>query len=81
MRALSLGIFAAPCSAGERGPYAKHCGRVSTIGRLRRAAELTQAKAAKQAGVSLRTFQRAEAGDAVPHGVVRQIERSLGVKW
>lgn len=54
---------------------------LSTIARQRRLARLTQKEAAVRCGVSLRTFQRAEAGDVVPHRVKRSIERALGLPW
>lgn len=65
----------------QRGPYQQHFRRESSIHRLRRNEGLTQVQAAGRAGVSLRTYQRAEAGDVVPPSVKRKIERSLGVAW
>lgn len=62
-----------------RGAYRK--AHSSVIGRLRVKAGLTQLQAAALASVSLRTFQRAEAGDVCPLDVKRRIERSLGVAW
>lgn len=62
-----------------RGPYATK--GQSLIGRMRRAAGMTQFDAARRAGVSLRTFQRAEGGDVCPRNVKRQIERALGAAW
>ena len=65
--------------AGARGPYRTF--NESAIARMRRLLCLTQWQAAKRCGVSLRTFQRAEAGDVLPLSVKRSIERALGVAW
>ncbi|MGE3348525.1 MAG: helix-turn-helix domain-containing protein [Ramlibacter sp.] len=48
------------------------------MGRLRRAMGLTKVQAAKHSGVSLRTYERAEAGDVVTPSTKRKIERALG---
>lgn len=66
--------------SGRRGPYVppKHC---TTVRRLRVAAGLTQVEASKRAGVSLRTLQRADAGDVTDRATLRSIERSLGLAW
>jgi len=80
MTPLSLGIFAKTATqAGRRGAYEKSNG--SFIARMRRERGQTQAECAKACGVSLRTFQRAEAGDCVPTAVKRAIERALGAAW
>jgi DNA-binding transcriptional regulator YiaG len=70
---------ATQAQGGRRGPYRSK--RPSLIGRLRRGLALTQAEAAARCAVSLRTYQRAEAGDCVPRDVVRGIERGLGMRW
>lgn len=76
------GIFANPAmqaGAARRGPYKVVL--TSSIRRLRVAAGLTQPEAAKHCRVSLRSFQRAEAGDYVDPSTRRAIERSLGAPW
>lgn len=67
-------------NTGERGAY-RTKGPQSTIKKLRVSQGMTQPEAAKCCNVSLRTFQRAEAGDAVPMPVKRYIERKMGLPW
>lgn len=64
----------------RRGPYVapNHC---TAVRRLRVAAGFTQVEAASRAGVSLRTFQRADSGDVVDRSTLRRIERALGAGW
>lgn len=64
----------------QRGPYG-NAAAMRGIKRLRVLAGMTQPECAKHCRVSLRTFQRAEAGDVVPPSVKRQIERWLGARW
>lgn len=64
----------------HRGPYGK-ADQFRGIKAMRVRLGLVQADAARRCGVSLRTFQRAEAGDVVPISVKRAIERSLGCSW
>ncbi|WP_205736727.1 helix-turn-helix domain-containing protein [Acidovorax cavernicola] len=66
--------------AGRRGPYVAYPDQ-SAIRRMRVKQGMTQPECAKHCGVSLRTFQRAEAGDVVPTHVKRKIERALGAAW
>lgn len=64
----------------QRGAYGDSA-KMRGIKRLRVLAGKTQPECARFCGVSLRTFQRAEAGDVVPMYVKRKIERALGVAW
>lgn len=78
---MGLGIFSNPAiqaGAGRRGSYMTS--RNTFIARERKRLGLTQAECSKHCGVSLRTFQRAEAGDGCSIKR-RQIERSLGALW
>lgn len=61
----------------ERGPYAIR--PVSAIGKMRLHLGLTKREAAVRCRVSLRTYERAEAGDVVAFSTKRSIERSLGI--
>lgn len=72
-------ISANTATQAGRGPYKS--AQASLIGRLRRQQGMTQAQASKHCNVSLRTFQRAESGDALPRTVKRDIERRFGMTW
>lgn len=60
----------------QRGPYGSP-DQFRGIKAARVRQGFTQYECAKHVGVSLRTFQRAEAGDVVPFQVKRHIERAL----
>lgn len=78
---MPMTLFVKPATqAGRRGPYASYPDH-SPIRRMRVKAGMTQPECAQRCGVSLRTFQRAEAGDVVPMHVKRKIERALGAGW
>ena len=67
--------------AGRRGAYRNRTNLLPAVKRRRLDLGLTQSECATRCGVSLRTFQRVEARDAVPIPVVRQVERALGIGW
>lgn len=72
-----MSLWSKPAMQAQRGAYKAPAG-ASSIRRLRVQHGLTQPQAAQRAGVSLRTFQRAESGDVVERATKRAIERSLG---
>lgn len=68
-------------ATGRRGPYRFRQSAAGFIRTRRVAMGLTQPEAAKHCRVSLRTYQRAEAGDVVDVATKRAIERSMGSVW
>lgn len=63
----------------SRGPYSVK--PVSPIARARLAAGLKKVEAAKLCRVSLRTYERAEAGDVVSWPTKCHVERVLGIRF
>lgn len=74
-----IGSWLKPAIEARRGAYAKPA--TTAVRRLRLAKGMTQPECAEFCGVSLRTFQRVDAGDTVDLYTRRRVQRALGLQW